>query len=74
MLHFTQDDGYRLHCAGHIESVEVATIIRPAGFIYVKAKCKPEQRQTAERYEVVLALRSAASVEVTSATCSCVAG
>ena len=71
LLKYQDDDGYHLYKSGHIEAVVLANILQPAGFIYVRAKCKPEQRQSAERYTVDIAFHGN---DIHSVSCSCVAG
>ena len=72
LKNFIIDDSYRLHSNGHVEAAELAIVSNPQGYLYVQLKCKPEQRQSAERYTVTIALKDDSTI--VSAFCTCVAG
>ncbi|XP_070533622.1 uncharacterized protein [Ptychodera flava] len=65
------DDGYLMFKDGHVECVSIGIINNNNDYVYLKGAVKPEQRQTAGRYETwVLMTKNAV---VLSAGCACVA-
>ncbi|KAK3098896.1 hypothetical protein FSP39_024075 [Pinctada imbricata] len=71
LKNFKNDNGYRLFLANHIDNVEISSTLREE-FVYVKATCVPETRQSATPYSVWILIKHV-SGEILSAGCSCVA-
>ncbi|XP_062577470.1 uncharacterized protein LOC134239315 [Saccostrea cucullata] len=71
LSNYKQDNGYRLHMAGHIDDVQASSDLIP-GYMYVKCKCVPETRQSAQPYESWILIRMQ-SGEIVSGGCTCVA-
>ena len=59
-------------CLYSLTDVELCKLLHPTGYFYVKCKCIPEQRQNADKYDVMVAM--ATDGAVVSAWCTCVAG
>ena len=63
------DNSYRLHSNGHIKDVQVAGL--DTNYSYVKCLCIPEERQSADPYQIWLLINLDGSVH--SGQCTCVA-
>nr|XP_034338682.1 uncharacterized protein LOC117692991 isoform X1 [Crassostrea gigas] len=64
------DNGYKLHCSGHIHDVTMAMLDEDV--FYVKGKCVPETRQSSDPYIPWILVEK--SGHIFSAECTCVAG
>ncbi|VDI46128.1 Hypothetical predicted protein [Mytilus galloprovincialis] len=67
---YKNDNSYRLHSNGHIRDVRQSKF--HSDIHYVKAACVPEERQSADPYEVWIVVLFDGSIH--SAECTCVAG
>ncbi|XP_076098430.1 uncharacterized protein LOC143068342 [Mytilus galloprovincialis] len=67
---YKNDNSYRLHSNGHIRDVRQSKF--HSDIHYVKAACVPEERQSADPYEVWIVFLFDGSIH--SAECTCVAG
>ena len=67
--HIKNDNSYRLHTNGHIKDVAMAPL--DSQYSYVRGKCIPEERQTADPYDIWVLLYSDGTVQ--SGECTCVA-
>ena len=67
-----RDDGYRMFLDGHVEGIQQGVIDGHSDHLYVEGRIKPEERQSAPRYNTWLLL-SAHNNSIVSAGCQCVA-
>ena len=66
---YKNDSSYRLHTNGHIKDVKLCT---PHPTLrYVRAKCIPEERQSADPYDIWVIVNEKGAVH--AAECTCVA-
>ena len=72
LRNYKEDDGHKMHKDSHITKVELGLMTKIKTHVYVKARCIPEQSQSAEQYKVWLLLRAQSGM-VESAGCTCVA-
>lgn len=66
---YKNDNSYRLHTNGHISQVEMVAL--DDKFRYVRAKCTPEERQSAPPYDIWILID--VDGVINSGECTCVA-
>ncbi|KAK3085229.1 hypothetical protein FSP39_000245 [Pinctada imbricata] len=69
LKNYKNDNGHRLFLGRHIDNVQLSGI-QQDHYIYIRATCVPETRQSAAPYNVWLLLKD--SGEISSGGCSCV--
>ena len=69
MKNYKNDNGHRLFLGNHIDNVQLSGMLHQH-YVYVRATCVPETRQSAAPYNVWLLLKN--SGEIFSGGCSCV--